>query len=84
MGPVCVNCSVEMKCKRNEVWFIKKDDVARSGDLWACNCCKTEVLTGFGRPVYSFEKSWEELMDSIERGSVNVVFAKEGCQDCAL
>ena len=78
MGPVCATCRIGMRCKRNEVWFVKKNDVARNGDLWACPSCNAEVLTGFGSPVYVHTKPWEILMDLANRDEINVIFATDG------
>ena len=49
---VCVNCSTEMRVKKNDVLAVLMDnedrcDVVNAADLWQCPSCKRETLSGF-------------------------------------
>lgn len=77
MIPVCVKCCLEMTCKKNGVWFVKKDDVARRGDRWSCNNCGNQVIIGFGRPVYYYEDQWNPIMALIAEGIDEAVFCNK-------
>jgi len=51
--PVCVKCSVEMKCAKNGVgvleWAGEKRERITSADLYECPFCHCKVVTSFAR-----------------------------------
>jgi hypothetical protein len=49
MEPVCVKCSVEMRCKKNGVTAAGSTvpNYQRSGDKYYCPECGFEIVTGF-------------------------------------
>lgn len=52
MKAICVQCKIEMKCKKNEVTVARVGSCNfRYGDLWECPKCKKEIVIGFGSPL---------------------------------
>lgn len=49
--PFCVKCSTRMRCKKNEVCLVHKDDCIQSADLYECPHCHAQVLAGYGQPI---------------------------------
>ena len=74
MNPVCVTCSVEMRCEKNEhgveldCGFGSKRFF--SGDRYGCRKCGQQVVVGFGRSIDSDQENYEALTE-ISRSSVN-------------
>ena len=63
MQAVCVKCSCEYRCKKNEV-TVEELDVdcksfrAQSGDLWECPGCGHELVTGFGSAIPAYDERY--------------------------
>ncbi len=54
--PICVNCKIEFRCKKNS--FLVRDPESGpapstywSGDKFQCPGCGVEIVVGFGRPM---------------------------------
>ena len=79
MPPICVDCRVEMECKKNafvvELMTTDKPYQKFSSDKWACPNCSFEVVVGRAlkplaeawQPTYNAEKAdlqfWGSLQD---------------------
>jgi len=67
--PVCVKCSVNMRCEKNGVEVL---DIASFGPykIWAadkykCPKCGNEVVVGFAREgIEHFEEGFQELVEN--------------------
>ena len=63
MNPVCVTCSEEMRCEKNEhgveidCGFGSKRFFA--GDRYGCKQCGQQVVVGFGRSIDSDQDNYE-------------------------
>ena len=45
--PICVPCRREMRCKKNSFFFQAGGRIF-SSDMFECESCKTQTLSGFG------------------------------------
>jgi len=45
--PVCKNCKLELRCKKNSYAVIDGNGLWHA-DLWKCDGCGFEVVLGFG------------------------------------
>tara|TARA_R110002074_G_scaffold10173_2_gene39122 strand:+ start:347 stop:598 length:252 start_codon:yes stop_codon:yes gene_type:complete len=74
MNPVCVTCSVEMRCEKNQhgveldCGFGSKRFF--SGDRYGCKNCGQQVVVSFGQPIDSDQDNYEALTE-IARFSAN-------------
>lgn len=56
MRPVCVNCSVEMRCHKNGQPVVSGNGLYH-GDVYECPDCKFRVVSGFSSlPI---REGWE-------------------------
>lgn len=50
---VCAECGMHMRCRKNEVYVIEMATFGPAAiwyaDLWECEACKREIVTGFGQ-----------------------------------
>jgi hypothetical protein len=54
--PICVPCAREMRCRKNEYLFTDYGGAAIwSGDMYACESCKAQVVIGVGREPVAHE-----------------------------
>ena len=54
--PICVPCTVEMRCEKNEVVVADPEpSTYRYGDMYECPGCGVRVVTGFGAPFEDAE-----------------------------
>ena len=74
MNPVCVTCSVEMRCEKNqhgvELDFGVGGKTFFSGDRYGCKNCGQQVVVSFGQPIDSHQDNYEALTE-IARFSAN-------------
>ena len=59
--PFCVHCATRMRCKKNDVSLVKKDDYIQSGDLYECPWCRIQVICGFGAPILAIGLSQQYI-----------------------
>ena len=71
--PVCVPCSLEMKCRKNgvNVLFLDRegeDDVIYRADSYECTSCAQEIIVGFGaKPItYAFDDDFQYWKDQVD------------------
>jgi hypothetical protein len=52
MNPVCCQCDVEMRCKKNGITVAPESipQHKRSGDKYSCPSCGVSIITGFSYP----------------------------------
>ncbi len=55
MRPVCLPCAQEMHCHENEQGVLQSETF-RWGDTYKCPGCGHIIITGFGRPIHSYEE----------------------------
>ena len=48
MRPACVNCCVMMRCRENGIAVIVDDSSLYFADLYECEYCGDEVVSGWG------------------------------------
>jgi len=50
MLPICSHCRLEMRCLKNSISVAYTSDPHnhRSGDMYGCDECGNEIITGFG------------------------------------
>lgn len=53
MRPVCVDCNVEMHCKRNGAIVRANFQHYYSGDMYRCPVCNKRIIAGFGGSFHS-------------------------------
>ena len=54
--PICVQCAREMRCRKNGYFFKDYEGAAIwSGDMYACEGCKAQVVVGVGREPVAYE-----------------------------
>lgn len=68
MRPVCVECSVEMRCVKNEHTVETLDHVGESltiasGDRYQCESCEVQVIVGCGRPLERHEDGFVATLE---------------------
>lgn len=61
--PVCVQCHIEFRAKKNGVSILIMTSPATPyqlfmGDLWQCPICGTEIVSGFG--LEPLAESWQD------------------------
>ena len=61
---ICLKCSVEMRCHKNDVTAVFAGDHCYSGDSYKCPECGNETLTGCGQPYFDPE--------ALARGAVDM------------
>ncbi len=72
--PVCVECGVEFKVKKNGV--VVQENTGPNGepykiwsaDLWECPKCSHQILFGYGfNPLYhNFDENFKKLQEIVE------------------
>ena len=71
MRPVCVTCSVEMRCEKNEHGVELDCGFGSSrffsGDRYGCPQCNQQVVVGFGHGIASYEEGYEARTEFARR-----------------
>lgn len=75
MRPVCVKCQCEMHPKQNDIGVLTMANNQPyqlwSADLWACQGCGVEIISGFGQRAlieywkYNFVKYLDSYKDRL-------------------
>lgn len=47
--PICVPCRREMRCRKNDYMFTASGSAVWASDMYECEGCGHQILTGFGR-----------------------------------
>ena len=74
LRPICASCKREMFCAKNEVKVRDKvkegaPSIIREGDLFECDLCHRQIITGFGEGTISYGgKSYDEAREFTRRG----------------
>lgn len=72
--PFCVHCATRMRCKKNDVSLVKKDDSLQFGDLYECPWCRIQVICGFGEPILAIGLSQQYVERWSQRESAAGVY----------
>lgn len=63
--PICVSCQQAMQSHKLGVLVLAYPNTPAEckffADLKKCSTCGTEVLSGFGAPIYPYEEGYHEL-----------------------
>ena len=71
--PFCVKCSTRMRCKKNEVSLVHKNDYIQSGDLYECPQCHCQVICGFGQPILAIGEA-KSFVEQLSHGEKEWVY----------
>lgn len=67
--PICVACQREMRCRKNDYFFMDYDRAAVwAGDLYQCESCQVRIIVGVGREpvIASYEPEFERITGRAE------------------
>lgn len=63
-APICVPCRREMRCKKNDYMFSDSDlSYVWAGDMFECQGCKTQIVTGFGKGPVAWSHETDRFAD---------------------
>jgi hypothetical protein len=64
--PICVACGLTMRCHKNGQPVLITADRAKQKpyqfymtDVYQCPGCKTKVVTGFSKPIESYDENFQ-------------------------